>query len=415
MNDRRPQHVTTRDDAERAVREEETLRGRWEATQEALRERFDEPLARATRVTRRTLGWFPVRVWRHFLQHNGFLLAASISYQSLFALFAVIYVVFASVGLWLGGSTTAIDGLIRLVNRYIPGLISSNGLITPDAVTAVAQGSSGALAITGAVAVVVAVWTAIGFVTFTRRAVRDIFGLPFDRRNYLLLKARDFIAALAFGVALVLGAVLGAVATGTLDALLALLGINPRAWWSELLVRLLSLAVACAINSAALAGIFRLLTGVGLPWRVIWPGSLLGGGAIAVLQVGVGVLFRYTPSNPLLATFSVLIGFLLWFRLVGIVILVAAAWIAVTAGDRDIPLQQQTEAEKLAVEHAALLTAAEVRLRTARRMQSTAPWWRTWAAARAVHEAEGELAEVRRAAPTDILVGGGVGGVGGHD
>ena len=214
----------TRDDAQRAAREEQTLRARWEATQEALRERFDEPLTKATRITRRTLGWFPVRVWRHFLQHNGFLLAASISYQSLFALFAVIYVVFASVGIWLGGSSAAIDGLIQLVNRYIPGLISDTGLITPDAVTEVAESSGGVLAVTGGVAVIVAIWTAIGFVTFTRRAVRDIFGLPFDRRNYVLLKARDFVAALVFGVALVLGAVLGAVATGALDALLAILG-----------------------------------------------------------------------------------------------------------------------------------------------------------------------------------------------
>ncbi len=61
---------------------------RW---RDELRERFDEPIERATEITRRTLAWFPIRVWRHFLQHNGFLLAAAISYQSLFAIFAVLY------------------------------------------------------------------------------------------------------------------------------------------------------------------------------------------------------------------------------------------------------------------------------------------------------------------------------------
>ena len=44
------------------------------------------------------------------------------------------------------------------------------------------------------------------------------------------------------------------------------------------------------------------------------------------------------PRNPLLATFAVFIGLLLWFRLVGIITLVAAAWIAVAAQDADIPL-----------------------------------------------------------------------------
>ena len=46
------------------------------------------------------MGMFPVRVWRHFLQHNGFLIAAGVSYQALFSFFAGIYVAFAGVGLW---------------------------------------------------------------------------------------------------------------------------------------------------------------------------------------------------------------------------------------------------------------------------------------------------------------------------
>lgn len=384
--------------ADRAAHEEETLRERWDATQASLVERFDEPIARATELTRKTLAWFPIRVWRHFLQHNGFLLAASISYQSLFAIFAVLYVAFAAVGLWMGGSAEAVQGLIRLVNAYIPGLISDNGLVTPQDVASVATQSTGALAITGAIAVVVAIWTAIGFVTFTRRAVRDIFGLPFDRRNYFLLKARDLVAALFFGVALIVGAVLGYVTGGALDFLLSLLGIDGSGW-SAVVVKSLSLVVSFIVNAAALAGLFRFLTGASLPWRTIWPGSLLGGAAVAVLQVGVALLFAYTPSNPLLATFSVLIGFLLWFRLIGIVILVAASWIAVSAADRKIPLQVLSEYERLRAEHEALLTAARVRLRTAQQAQAEASWIGRWSANRAVRAAEDELERVRASAP----------------
>lgn len=384
--------------AERAAHEEETLRDRWDATQSSLRERLDEPIARATELTRKTLAWFPIRVWRHFLQHNGFLLAASISYQSLFAIFAVLYVAFASVGLWLGGSERAINRLIDIVNSYIPDLIGEDGLISRNAVMAVAQSSSGALAITGAIAGVVAIWTAIGFVTFTRRAVRDIFGLPFDRRNYFYLKARDLLAAVLFGIALILGAVLGYATSGALDFLLSLMGVS-GSMASEVTVRVLTLIVSFAINAVALAGLFRFLTGASLPWRTIWPGALLGGAAVAVLQVGVGLLFLYTPSNPLLATFSVFIGFLLWFRLIGIVILVAAAWIAVAATDRRIPIQEISEAERLRAEHEALLTAAKVRLRTAEQAAAEANWIGRWSANRAVRAAEEELQRVEASAP----------------
>jgi membrane protein len=369
------------------------------ASTRPLLARFDEPLERATALTRRTLAWFPIRVWRHFLQHNGFLLAAGISYQSLFAIFGVIYLAFAVVGVWLGGSAVAVAGLIDLINRYIPDLISDDGLVHPEQVEAVATGSSGLLTITGLVAGVVVVWTAIGFVTYTRRAVRDTFGLPFDRRSYVLLKARDLLASVLFGVALLLGAVLGAITTGAVDLILTLLGGDPDSGWGDLLTRVVSVAVAFVVNATALAGLFRFLTGTALSWRRIWPGSLLGSAAIVVLQVGAGFLFVYTPSNPLLATFAIFIGFLLWFRLNGIVILVAAAWIAVAAEDRDEDFH--TDADLRERERQALVLAAHVRLREARAAFAAAPWWRRWGAARRVTAAEHDLADAAsRPAPT---------------
>ncbi|WP_454129820.1 YihY/virulence factor BrkB family protein [Microbacterium aurum] len=372
---------------------------RW---RDELRERFDEPIERATEITRRTLAWFPIRVWRHFLQHNGFLLAAAISYQSLFAIFAVLYTAFAIVGVWLGGSQPAIDALISIVNSYIPGIIGEapgQGLVTRADVAAIAQQSASVLAITGAVALLVALWTAIGFVTFTRRAVRDIFGLPFDSRNYVLLKARDFVAAALFGLALVLGAALSWIAGGAVELIFDLLGLEGSSGWVWIVSRIASILVAFALNTAALAGLIRFLTGTSLQWRLILPGAALGGGAMIVLQFGAGLLLYYSPSNPLLATFSVVIGFLLWFRLVGIVILVAASWVALTATDADVPIIEQSGDDRRRAEYQALLLAAQVRLRDAREAHDAAPWYRRLPARRAVRAAEGELADVLAAAP----------------
>ncbi len=329
-----------RDSSERA---DAAWRARWE--QSPLRERLDEPIERATTITRKTLAWFPIRVWRHFLRANGFLLAAAISYQSLFAIFAVIYFGFAIVGIWLGGSEPAIDGLIHILNLYIPGLIGAQtgqGLVSEAEVAQIAQESASVLAITGAVAFVAALWTAIGFVTFTRRAVRDIFGLPFDTRSYILLKARDFVAAALFGLALVIGAVLASIAAGAIELLFQLFDWPGYSGWVWVTGRVASVAVAFAINAAAIAALIRFLTGTALRWRLIAPGAALGGAAMVVLQLGAGLLLSYSPSNPLLATFSVFIGFLLWFRLVGVVILVAASWVALTAQDADVPLDRKS-------------------------------------------------------------------------
>lgn len=395
-----------RDAAAEAAREEETLRQRWEATQESFLERFDEPIQRATRITRRTLRWFPVRVWRHFLQHNGFLLAAGVSYQALFACFAAIYVAFAIAGLWLGGSPQAITAMIDLINGYIPNLITEKGgLVTPDQVTAIATGSANVLGVTGAIALVTVIWTAIGFVTFTRRAVRDIFGLERDRRAYVLLKALDLLAAIVFGAALVAGSVLGQIATWALGTFFSLFGWSTASEWFRLAVQIGAILVSFIVNAAALASLFRFLTGTDLRWRTIWPGALLGGGTITVLQLGAGLLLSYTPTNPLLATFAIFIGLLLWFRIIGIIVLVASAWIAVAADDRDLPLLEQTDEERLRTEHAALLIAAQVRLRTAQDARQEAPWYGIWAADRALRDARRELAEVEASAPPPVKHG----------
>ncbi len=83
----------------------------------------------------------------------------------------------------------------------------------------------------------------------------------------------------------------------------------------------------------------------------------------------------YTPSNPLLATFAIFIGLLLWFRVNGVVMLVASSWIAVAAQDRDQPLLEQTEAERRLIEYETLLTAARIRVREAREARDAAPWF----------------------------------------
>ena len=365
--------------------------------------RLDAAVERATALTQRTLGLFPVRVWRHFLQRNGFLLAAGVSYQALFAIFAAIYLAFAIAGLWLGGSEEAVNGLIDMINRYIPNLIlPEGGVFTPEQVQDVAASTANVLGITGLIALGTVIWTTIGWVTFSRRATRDIFGLPPDRRSYVILKARDLLAALIFGVSLIVGSLLSSASAAVLSWLLSLLGWDSGSDGLNLGIRIATVIVSFAIMSTALAAMVRFLTGTSLQWRTIWPGAFLGGGAMTVLQYGAGFLLSYTPSNPLLATFAIFIGLLLWFRVNGVVMLVASSWIAVAAQDRDQPLLEQTEAERRLIEYETLLTAARIRVREAREARDAAPWFQAWTAGRALRAAENELAALEASPPPPV-------------
>lgn len=360
-----------------------------------FRQRLDAPLTRVRRMGERAVESFPLRVWHHFTRNNGFLLSAGMGYFVLFALFALLYVVFAGVGFWLGGSTEAatrtITELINVVNTYMPGLIGEHGLVSDKDVREIAGNASSLLGITAVIAIGVGGWTAIGAVTFTRRAVRDIFGLPFDDRPYLLLKLRDLLSGLSFGGALLLGAVLATAGVWALAQVFALLGWSTASWVFTVGVRTLSVLVAFAVDAAALAALVRFLTGTSIPWRAIWPGALMGAAAMVVLQLALGLLLSWAPRNPLLATFAVLIGVLLWCRLISIVVLAAASWIAVTAEDLNHPLVEADEDAARLAESKALVLAARVHIRQARDAAAEAPWYRRAQARKRLRDAVEEL------------------------
>ncbi|MDQ4214530.1 YihY/virulence factor BrkB family protein [Microbacterium sp. ASV81] len=260
----------------------------------------------------------------------------------------------------------------------------------PDDVQTLAASSTGVLGVTGIIAAGVVAWTGITAVTFTRRAVRDIFGLPYDTRSFVLLKIADGLAGLAFGLVLLIGSVLGFVGVWALRQVFDLLGWTVGATVFDTLTRIGSILVMLVIDSAAMALLVRFLTGTRLAWRTILPGSVLGGAAVVVLQLGAGLLLAHTPGNPLLATFAVVVAMLLWCRWVAVVVLVAAAWIALTAEDGDEPLQEEDADAARRAELAALALAAQVRLRRAQAEHDAAPWWRRRATSRALREARQE-------------------------
>ncbi len=348
-------------------------------------------------------GLFPVRVWLHFLDQNGLILAAGMSYQALFAVFAAVYVGFSMAGIWLVNRTETLRSLIDIVNTTIPGLIGDDGILTVDQILAAGSLGTGFLTWTGVIALGGLVWTAIGWITFSRMAVRAVFGLPKDKRNYFLMKARDFLMALLFGALLLVAAALSVASTEALDWVFRLFGVSTASPGYALLARGSGFLIVLVINTLVLAALFRFLSRSAIPWRRVWGGSLLGGTALLVLQLGSSLLIGGATRNPLLATFAVFIGLLLFFRLTSIVTLAAAAWIAVGALDREEPLvrvsKQELERQRLEREHAALVGAAQVRVRDARKDYESARWYQRFAAAGRLRAAESELAELAEETP----------------
>ncbi|WP_285025949.1 YihY/virulence factor BrkB family protein [Plantibacter sp. ME-Dv--P-122b] len=348
--------------------------------------------ARAERATTWVMRLKPYRVIHRYLAMDGNLLAAGISFQAVFAVFAAVYVGFAITGIWLGNNAEVFQALVEIINRAVPGLIGTDG----EGIIAEEQLSSASLlGWTGVIAAVGLIWTAIGWLYYTRQAVRSIFALPKVAASFFLLKVVDLVLALAFGVLLLVSATLSVASTQALSWLLALVGLEGT-FWVTVGSRVVGLVVAVVVNLVTLGAMYRVLSRIRIPWRNLFGGALLGSLVLSLLSVASSAVIAGASRNPLLATFAVFIGLMLWFNLVSRVILASAAWIAVGLDDQGISVRTTTPEEQAAEELAARRLIAEAELREARESLRHAKGPAVWFARRRVRHAEDAAAELIR-------------------
>jgi membrane protein len=293
----------------------------------------------------------PARVFASFNSNRGNLLAAGMSYQSLFAIFAAIWLVFSVAGLWLTSNPDLLHALIGVVDRAVPGLIGKDGAISEDALIRV----SGTLSWTGIIAAVGLLFTAVGWLDSTRQAVRSMFSLGGDPTNFIMQKLRDLGLAFGFGILLVVAALASLVSASAVTSVLQFVGVTTDSFWAEAGVQAVGFVVTVALNTIALSVMYRVLSHLAIPLRNLVRAAVLGAIALAVLSTVSGLVLRGASSNPLAASFAVILGLLIWFNLVCRVILYCASWIAVGMEDRGI------SARKLSPQQQAIERAEEQR------------------------------------------------------
>src|SRR5690554_7829252 len=80
-------------------------------------------------------GLRPVRVFVHYTERRGPLLAGGLSFQAIFAVFAALWVGFSLAGLLIETNPDIRRAFFQLLNTSIPGLIdtgSGRGIVDPD-------------------------------------------------------------------------------------------------------------------------------------------------------------------------------------------------------------------------------------------------------------------------------------------
>jgi len=297
------------------------------------------------RIVKWVEGLFPMRVFTQYAEQRGFLLAAGLAYQAVFATFAALWVAFAVAGFYVRGNPELLQAIFDFLSLSVPGLIGAGdgeGVIDPQDLL-----SASILGWTGAVALVGLFFTALGFLAGGRDGVRAMFRVGPSQANIFLVKLKDAGLALAFGLAVLVSGAISVASTSAFEAIFSFAGIgqgSPAAW---LTVRIGGLALVFIFDSLVLGMFYRVVSGIAIPFRRLVSGTLIAAGALGVLKILGSTLLGGATNNPLLTSFAAIVGVLIWFNFVSQVILLGAAWIAVGMQDRGIPADPQAADDAL--------------------------------------------------------------------
>jgi membrane protein len=326
------------------------------------------PFAGFTAWIKRATAWVlatkPARAFLVYIEHHGPMLADSVTYRTLFSVFAGVFLGFAIGGIWLSGRPDAMEALVTTIGAAIPGLVGEDGLISPDDLVQPIT-----LSIAGSLALIGLIGAAIGAVGSLRIAFRDLGDQPDDQTFFVWVLLRDLALAIGFGAALTVAAAVTFFSTTALESLFGWFGLSTRDPIYDGVTRAVSILVIFAIDTVVIAAMFRLLSGLRPSARSLWSGALLGGVGLTVLQLLSSLFVGGATTNPLLASFGSLIALLLWFNFSCQVILIAAAYI-ITGVDEEhdrvharhgaptIAMRRMQRAERRATDAAAELAAA---------------------------------------------------------
>ncbi|MCS3441640.1 YihY/virulence factor BrkB family protein [Microbacterium phyllosphaerae] len=286
------------------------------------------------RVSSTTIRWAltrrPVRAFLLYSERRGPMLADSVTYRALFSVFAGVLLGFSIAALWLAGNPDAWKAIIAAVQSVVPGLIGEDGgLIDPSDLEAPVS-----LSIAGAISVVALTGSALAAVGSLRTAVRLLAGTAQADILFIWVMLRNLVLAVGIGLAFVAAAAvtfIGRIGITWISGLLGIADDSPAAIWS---IRIVSLLVVLALDTALIAGVFRLLSGTHPSGRSLWTGALLGGVGLLILQELSGLFIGGATSNPLLASFASLLALLIWLNLSTQVILIACAYIVTSEDER---------------------------------------------------------------------------------
>ncbi|WP_116246011.1 YihY/virulence factor BrkB family protein [Nocardiopsis sp. FIRDI 009] len=260
-----------------------------------------------------------VRAYERYADRNGSLLAGAVTYFTFLSFFPLIALAFAAFGFVVAAGGPELGTYFeRALDEMLPGLSEQ----LPMEQVARARVGAGLIGVLGLL------YAGLNAVSEMRQALHAVWLRSVkDGPNYLVRKAGDLLVMVGLGAALLLTVAFTSVAQAATTWLLSWVGLDGSVL-ANLTLRALAVAIAVGANSLIFVLAFALLSGSGRPTRAMWRGALIGAVGFEVLKAAAALLLAGTLSNPVYASFAVLVGLLVWINLVMRLVMFSAAWTA---------------------------------------------------------------------------------------
>lgn len=277
------------------------------------------------RLLKRLRARYPVadhalRMWSWGGEVQYARLAASVTYFGFLSLFPLLALAFAVLGYLSSAFPDIQSSVTDSISDYLPGLIGTkDNQISLDNVQSAATSAT-------VIGLLSLLYTGTGFIDALRDAVRSVFATTRQKESLLHKKLRDTLVLAVVGLLIVLSVGVSLVASTATGVLLDLVDLGDSLV-ATVLLRVVSIGLSLVLDALVIALLFRLLGGRDLDARQLRGGAVLGAVGIEVLKLASGFLLR-GASNPLYATFAVVVGLLLWINFTCRVLMLSACWVA---------------------------------------------------------------------------------------
>jgi membrane protein len=268
------------------------------------------------------------RVWQRYADARGGVLAGGIAFFAFFSVFPVLTLGFAIFGFVLRGHPGLFHDVVRSVSDTLPGIVKDR--THPDGIIDASKPPTpNVLTVTGAISLVVLVFSGLGWLGALREGIRAMFGRPLLKSNAVASRVRDLGVLALLGLSMLVSAVLSAFVNTATGRVLDWFGMSPDSLAGQIILPIAGFFVVLVVDVGIFLVLLRLLTGVPMPWRDLRQAAIFGAVGAGLIKVAVAYGVLGSSTNPVFASFAIIIGLLVVMNLLSRVTLLSAAWAAV--------------------------------------------------------------------------------------